>query len=274
MLEAGSPAAGWQAPNIVRPAGHTACAVGRYGPDNGDVAGGAREPTMPTTLKSVVTKYLRSGSPAQRTREEYATTLRKWSRWGGAVLLEHLDRTVIREFLYWVHEDASRQGRNSGRTANKVRSHLRAVLSWAWEHDLVDALPRFPRLKPQRDAAGRRYLTKPEINALYFATHQMQRPRGVEPSLACRSLLASGSGGFLQLRGRYRHRLEDAAFPQANPLAAHLVGPAVSRSGGQGIVPVGLALLSPRQNGKSILATDEPDDSAALEEPAPRAAGS
>jgi hypothetical protein len=117
--------------------------------------------------------------PAQRTAEEYATTLRKWSRWGGAVPLEHLGRKDIREFIDWVHEDAaSRQGTNPGRTANKVRSHLRAVLSWAWEHDLVDALPRFPRLKPQRDVAGRHYLTKPEINALYFATHQMRRPRG------------------------------------------------------------------------------------------------
>ena len=134
---------------------------------------------MPTTLESVVAKYLRSGSPAQRTREEYATTLRKWSRWGGAVPLERLGRKEIREFLDWVHEDAAgRHGTNPGRTANKVRSHLRAVLSWAWEHDLVDALPRFPRLKPQRDVAGRHYLTKPEINALYFATHQMSRPRG------------------------------------------------------------------------------------------------
>jgi hypothetical protein len=134
---------------------------------------------MPTTLESVVTKYLRSGSPAQRTREEYATTLRKWSRWGGAAPLERLGRKEVREFLDWVHEDAAlRQGTNPGRTANKVRSHLRAVLSWAWEHDLVDALPRFPRLKPQRDVAGRHYLTKPEINALYFATHQMRRPRG------------------------------------------------------------------------------------------------
>lgn len=31
-------------------------------------------PTMPTTLESVVAKYLRSGNPAQRTREEYSTT--------------------------------------------------------------------------------------------------------------------------------------------------------------------------------------------------------
>ena len=36
------------------------------------------------------------------------------------------------------------------------------------EHDLVDALPRFPRLKPQRDVAGRHYLTKPEGNGEQF----------------------------------------------------------------------------------------------------------
>src|SRR3954469_3632824 len=134
---------------------------------------------MPTTLESVVIKYLRSGNPAQRTREEYATTVRKWCRGGGAVPLEQLSRKEISEFLDWVHKDAiARQARNAGRTSNKVRSHLRAVMSWAWEQDLVDALPRFPKMKPQRDVAGRYYLTKPEINALYFATHQMRRPRG------------------------------------------------------------------------------------------------
>jgi hypothetical protein len=35
-----------------------------------------------------------------------------------------------------------------------------------------------PKSKRQRDVAGRHYLTKPEINALYFATHKMRRPRG------------------------------------------------------------------------------------------------
>jgi hypothetical protein len=49
---------------------------------------------------------------------------------------------------------------------------------WAWEQDLVASLPRFPKPKPQRDVAGRHYLTKAEINALYFATHKMSRPRG------------------------------------------------------------------------------------------------
>ncbi|MCP4858257.1 MAG: site-specific integrase, partial [Fuerstiella sp.] len=128
---------------------------------------------MPTTLESAVTKYLRSGNPAQRTHEEYATTLRKWTRWGEAVPLDRLGRREIRDFLDWVCTDAaSRDARNPGRTANKVRSHLRAVMSWAWEQDLVCSLPRFPKVKPQRDVAGRHYLAKAEINTLYFATHE------------------------------------------------------------------------------------------------------
>ena len=31
--------------------------------------------------------------------------------------------------------------------------------------------------RPQRDVAGRQYLSKAELNALYFATYQMRRPR-------------------------------------------------------------------------------------------------
>jgi hypothetical protein len=49
---------------------------------------------------------------------------------------------------------------------------------WAWEQELIDAPPRFPGPRDQRDVAGRHYLTKAEINALYFATHKMGRPRG------------------------------------------------------------------------------------------------
>ena len=121
---------------------------------------------MPSTIESVVAKYLRSGNPAQRTREEYATTLRKWARWGGGIPINQLGRKEIREFLDWIYEDAAAQeGTNPGRTANKVRSHLRALTSWAWEQDIVDALLRFPKHKPQRDIAGRHYLVMAEINA-------------------------------------------------------------------------------------------------------------
>lgn len=57
---------------------------------------------MPTTLDTAVAKYLRSGNPAQRTREEYSTTLRKWARWGNTIPIENLGRKDIRAFLDWV----------------------------------------------------------------------------------------------------------------------------------------------------------------------------
>jgi hypothetical protein len=51
-------------------------------------------------------------------------------------------------------------------------------MAWAWEQDLINSLPRFPRPREQRNVAGRHYLTKAELNALYFATYQMRRPKG------------------------------------------------------------------------------------------------
>lgn len=57
-------------------------------------------------LEIAVAKYLGSGNPAQRTREEYSTTLRKWARWGGGLPLDQLGRKEIRESLDWVYEDA------------------------------------------------------------------------------------------------------------------------------------------------------------------------
>jgi len=136
---------------------------------------------MPTTLNALVAKYLRSGRPTPGTRKEYRTTLRKWIAWGAGVPIEELGRTEIREFLDWVYRRAvTLDGITPGRTANTARENLRAVMSWAWEHDLVETLPRFPKPREQRDAAGRHYLTKAEINALYFATHKMKRPRGWE----------------------------------------------------------------------------------------------
>ncbi len=126
---------------------------------------------MPISLKSAVQKYLRSRDPARGTRAEYQTTLAKWKSWGDGVPIERLGRKEIREFLDWVYDRAvAGEGTNPGRTANKAREHLRAVISWAWEQDLIDSLPRFPKPRPQRDVAGRHYLTKAEINALYFVS--------------------------------------------------------------------------------------------------------
>ncbi|MDC0936309.1 phage integrase N-terminal SAM-like domain-containing protein [Pirellulales bacterium] len=134
---------------------------------------------MPMHFKTAVTSYLRDANPSRGTRKEYSSTLRKWFNWGNDLSIEELTPQHIREFLDWVFEQAvAESGTNPGRTANKARENLRAIMSWAWEHELVEALPRFPKPRPYRKVAGRHYLTKAEINALYFATHKMRRPRG------------------------------------------------------------------------------------------------
>jgi hypothetical protein len=134
---------------------------------------------MPTTLKMAAESYLRAKALSRATRNEYLSALRKWEKWGGGIPVEQLARKDIREFLDWVYYQAvTGEGENPGRTANKAREQIRAILYWAWEQELIDTLPRFPAPIDQRDVAGRHYLTKAEINALYFATHKMGRPRG------------------------------------------------------------------------------------------------
>ena len=134
---------------------------------------------MGKSFESAVTSYLKARSLSAATGVEYRSTLRKWNTWGKVVPLASIGRSEVREFLDWVHERAiENEGTNPGRTANKCREHLRAVLSWAWEEEFIDTLPRFPKTKQQRDIAGRHYLTKTELNALYFATYQLPRPRG------------------------------------------------------------------------------------------------
>ena len=80
--------------------------------------------------------------------------MKKWEQWGKGVAIEQIGRKEIREFLDWVYERAVAQGgSNPGRTANKAREHLRAVMAWAWEQDLLDALPGFPKARQQRAVA-------------------------------------------------------------------------------------------------------------------------
>ncbi len=87
---------------------------------------------MPTTLKAAISNYVRAANLAQGTKAEYQTTLSKWKQWGNGVPLEKLSRKEIREFLDWVHEQAvSDKGTNPGRTTNKARAHLRAIVAWA-----------------------------------------------------------------------------------------------------------------------------------------------
>src|SRR3954465_9314816 len=138
---------------------------------------------MPTDFNAAVERYLRAKPLSRGTRNEYQSTLRKWEAWGGGVPLEELRCRDVREFLDWVYARAvEEEGANPGRTANKAREHLKAILSWAWEQEVVDSPPRFPGPRPQRDVAGRHYLTRAELNSLYFSTYQMARPRGWDAS--------------------------------------------------------------------------------------------
>ncbi|WP_160149663.1 site-specific integrase [Roseiconus lacunae] len=124
-------------------------------------------------------KYLEAKNLSRGTQKEYRSTVTKWIAWDRHVDIDRIDRTHIREFLDQVYTNAVESGgTNPGRTANKAREHLKAILSWAWEQDFIEKLPRFPRPKQQRDVAGRHYLTKSDLNALYFATYQLPRPRG------------------------------------------------------------------------------------------------
>lgn len=116
---------------------------------------------MLTNLETAVESYVRAKGLTRGTRDEHLATVRKWKRWGGGGPIQRLTRKEIREFLDWVHEQAVlEEGTNPGRTANKSRANLRAVMSWAWEQDLIESLPRFPKPRRYREVAGRHYLTK------------------------------------------------------------------------------------------------------------------
>ena len=199
---------------------------------------------MQTTLSAAIESYLRMHLRSRGTRNEYQSTLRKWEQWGRGGHIEDLQRKDIRDFLDWVHQRALEdQGTNPGRTANKAREHLRAVFSWAWEQELIESPPRFPKPRPQRDVAGRHYLSKTELNALYFATYQLPRPRGWGLTDADWAILAGGPRAVLQLWLGHRNGLEVDPLARTDSLAECLLGSARAGPRNQGAVPLGLAVL-------------------------------
>jgi hypothetical protein len=112
---------------------------------------------MPTTLKTAAESDLRAKALSRATRNEYLSTLRKWERWGGGIPVEQLRRKDLREILDRVYEQSVKEeGTNPGRPANKAREHLRAILYWAREQELIDTLPRVLTPRDRRDIAGRR----------------------------------------------------------------------------------------------------------------------
>lgn len=81
-------------------------------------------------------------------------------------------------------------------------------MSWAWEQDYLEKLPRFSQPKPQRDVAGRHDLTEADLNALYFATYEQRYARRYGPRRpiigeVARRFLRCGDPhfGFARIRG-------------------------------------------------------------------------
>jgi hypothetical protein len=136
-------------------------------------------------LDAVRGKKKRSATP--RTRQEYRTTLNKLATWWGEILHRSsrpmqnsdLDRNSIKSFLDWVYDQAVAAGdSNPGRSCNKRREHLHAILNWLAEEELIDRVPKFPAEREQEDAAPKIYFDHDRLNALYWATFDMPRPHG------------------------------------------------------------------------------------------------
>ena len=96
----------------------------------------------PRLLKETFGK--RVSSAAAGTRKEYFSTLRKWTDWGGGVPVEKLTPREIRDFLDWVY-GAGPRGRRRDQSwphgEQGPRKNLRAIMSWAWERDIIKVLP-------------------------------------------------------------------------------------------------------------------------------------
>ena len=197
---------------------------------------------MPTTLKAAVTKYLapgggvrHSGRVPNDTEEVEGMGRRSVDRAARA------QRT--RAFLDWVYERAvAEEGTNPGRTANKAREHLAHYFMGMGigSHRVAAAVPKS---RPQRDVAGRHYLTKAEINALYFATHKMERPRG------WRGLIPVGRYWRCALVVFFNYGIDTGTVWKSEPgtsrsfgAISHGVG--IARSGSQRAISLGMALLS------------------------------
>ena len=89
-----------------------------------------------------------------------------------------MTRQEIRKFLDWVYRSGSLtkaripaepRTRLGNTCVPLLRGHGNRISS---SHHRVSLSPG------RRNVAGRHYLTKAEIDALYFATHKMERPRG------------------------------------------------------------------------------------------------
>ena len=120
---------------------------------------------------------------------------------------------------------------------------------------ILAAVPQGPG--PAR-VAGRHYLTKAEINALYFATHSMKRPRGWDDPSPVGRYWRAALVMFFNYGIDTGTVCKSCAMPRADPLATRLLGPALARPRSQGAVAVWMAVLSPGEDEQGVPPADEP----------------
>lgn len=164
----------------------------------------SREPEKALTLVQAVEGYLDATQSSDATRVEYRTTLRRYQEWVDdegrepenaltidvsdhrstrPVVTHELTRDTLRQFLEWVHARAKLEGgTNPGRTANKRRANISAVLNWACDEGKIETVPRMPAKFKEQQAAGLYYLEHDEIDRLYYAAAKLRLRQWVSPT--------------------------------------------------------------------------------------------
>lgn len=65
---------------------------------------------MSNSLEAILAKYLTAKKLSGRTRKEYRSMAAKWDAWGKVNDVDDFDRTHVRDFLDWVHDQAAEAG--------------------------------------------------------------------------------------------------------------------------------------------------------------------
>jgi hypothetical protein len=136
------------------------------------------------SVADAVKKYGDAKRLAVRTRAEYGTLLSKLYAWSAAskhrlctpMLLGDLTAERLPEFLDFVEKYAG--GDNQANSRNKCLAMLGAVIRWAFDEELIAAMPRLPKAVEARDVAGQYFFTDEEIDSIYWATYKLKNPRG------------------------------------------------------------------------------------------------
>ena len=135
------------------------------------------------TFEEARRRYLDATGASRSTRAEYQTSGRKWAEWLNVhrsctpMHIRAIDAELLEKWLAWVYSEAQTSGdANPGRTTNKARSNMRAVLNWAAKRRLISSVPVFPDEREQREVAGTYFLTDDEMGKLYMATFRLAKP--------------------------------------------------------------------------------------------------